>query len=81
MTFNLLDKERNLGHSSIMTGSNGGRRKSQMIGYRPFSAKMIPFRKRKFGKESFVWEQKSASKDMLTYSQTPGGSHAREKNL
>ena len=47
--------------------------KSQMIGYRPFSTKMIPFHQRKFGKVSWVWEQKSAWKDMLTYSQTPGG--------
>ena len=50
-----------------------GQEKSQMIGYRPFSAKMIPFHQRKFGKESSVWEQKSAWKDMLTYSQTLGG--------
>ena len=30
---------------------------------RPFSAKMIPFRQRKFGKESLVWGQKLADKD------------------
>ena len=31
---------------------------------RPFSAKMIPFRQRKFGKKSLVWGQKSADKDV-----------------
>ena len=36
-----------------------GEGKSQMIGYRPFSAKMIPFRQRKFGKESLVFEDRS----------------------
>ena len=41
---------------------------------RPFSAKMIPFRHRKFGKGTFVWEQRSACKDMLTYSQNSGRS-------
>ena len=60
MTCNLLDKEKNPGHSSSMTGEE----KSQMIGYRPFSAKMIPFRQRKFGKESLVWEQNFAWKDL-----------------
>ena len=55
--------------------------KSQMIGYRTSSAKMIPFRQRKFGKESLVWEQKSVWKNMLIYSQTPGGPLARKENL
>ena len=58
-----------------------GEEKSQIIDYRPFSAKLIPFRQRKFGKEFSVWGQESAWKDMPTYSQTPGGPLARKKNL
>ena len=50
-----------------------GEEKSQMIGYRTFSAEMIPFCQRKLGNESLIWEEKSAWKDMVTYSQSPGG--------
>ena len=64
MTYNQLDKEGNEGHSSSMTGGNRGRRKSQLWMAKHFGTKMIPFRQRKFGKESLVWGQKSADKDI-----------------
>ena len=53
-----------------------GEGKSQMI-----SCQNVPFRLRKFGKESLDGGQKSAWKDMLTYSQNSGWSLARKKNL
>ena len=63
MTYNRLDREGNAGHSSTTTGGNSGRRKKEKWLARPFSAKMIPFRQKKFGKESLVWGQKLADKD------------------
>ena len=55
MTCNLLDEEKNPGHSYNMTGGNSERRKIEAKWLaRPFSAKIIPFRLRKFGKESSV---------------------------
>ena len=63
MTYNRLDKEGSTVHSSSMTGGNSWRRKKAKWLARPFSAKMTPFRQRKFGKESSVWGQNSADKD------------------
>ena len=40
---------------------------------RPFSAKMIHFRPRKFGRESLVWGQKSANKDVGLQPKAQGG--------
>ena len=78
MTYNLLNKERNLGHSSIITGSNGGRReKSNDWLYRPFSAKMIPFCQRKFS------SGQTLARDRRQFSQAPGKSPVKrlEQNL
>ena len=63
MTYNRLDREGNAGHSSSTTVVNSGRRKKSKWLARPFSAKMIPFRQKKFGKGSLVWEQKLVDKD------------------
>ena len=73
-TYNRLDKEGNTGYSSCMTRENSGRRKKAKWLARPFSTKMIPFHQRKFGKESWVWGQKSVWKDMLAYIQNSGWS-------
>ena len=52
MTYDRLDREGNAGHSSSMTGRKR-RRKVKWLA-KPFSTKMIPFRQRKFGKDSLV---------------------------
>ena len=71
MTCNLLDKERNPGHSSIVTGWNSGKRK--WLAHGPLAPK-CHFFVREIWKESWVWGQKSAWKDMLIYSQLRGKS-------
>ena len=57
-----------------------GEGKSQMIGHRPFSAKMTLFRLRNLEK-NLQFEDRSRRIKMPVYSQTPGGPLAHKKNL
>ena len=63
MTCSLLNKDRNPGHSGIVTGWNNGRRKKSNDWSIDPSGQNAIFPLEKFGKESSVFGQKSAEKD------------------
>ena len=63
MTFSLLNKERNPGHSGIVTGWNGGRWKKSNDWPIDPSRQNALFPLEKFGKESSVWDRSRQEKD------------------
>ena len=63
MTCSLLNKERNPGHSGIVTGWNSGRRKKSNDWPIDRQRQNAIFLLEKFGKESSVWDRSRREKD------------------
>ena len=80
MTCSLLNKERNPGHSGIVTGFNSGRRKkAKRLAHRPLVPK-CHFFVREIWEKNLQFEDRSQQIKMPAYSQTPGG-HSPTKRI
>ena len=81
MTYNLLDEEKNPGHSSSMTGGNSGRRKKPNDWPDPLAPKWYLFVRGNLEKNLQFEDRSRCGKICWIIAKTPGGPLAHKKNL